>query len=73
VLIALVISNLNDLKCFKLLKCSYKILGWNPSKTSLEELVKKMVDSNLDKVAIEKTIGKVKLNLAGYLEKSIII
>ena len=28
-------------------------LGWNPTKTSFEELVKKMVDHDMKKVALE--------------------
>lgn len=49
-----------------------KELGWNPSKTSLEELVKIMVDNDMAKVAVERASEKVKLNLAEYLEKGIV-
>ena len=47
-------------------------LGWNPSKTSFEELVKIMVDSDMAKVAVERASEKVKMNLAEYLEKGIV-
>jgi GDPmannose 4,6-dehydratase len=47
-------------------------LGWNPSKTSFEELVKIMVESDMAKVAVERAGEKVKLNLAEYLEKGIV-
>lgn len=49
-----------------------KELGWNPSKTSLEELVRIMVDNDMAKVAVERASEKVKLNLAEYLEKGIV-
>ena len=47
-------------------------LGWNPSKTSFEELVKIMVDSDMAKVAAEGAAAKVRTNLAEYLEKGIV-
>ena len=47
-------------------------LGWNPSKTSFEELVKIMVDADMAKVAIERAGEEVKVNLAEYLEKGIV-
>ena len=47
-------------------------LGWNPSKTSFELLVKIMVDSDMAKVAVERASEKVKMNLAEYLEKGIV-
>ena len=47
-------------------------LGWNPSKTSFEELVKIMVDSDMAKVAAEDAGQKVRCNLAEYLEKRIV-
>jgi GDPmannose 4,6-dehydratase len=49
-----------------------KELGWNPSKTSFEELVKIMVESDMAKVAVERAGEKVKMNLAEYLEKGIV-
>ena len=47
-------------------------LGWNPSKTPFEELVRKMVDSDMAKVAAEAAGQKVRTNLAEYLEKGIV-
>lgn len=49
-----------------------KELGWNPSKTSFEQLVKIMVDADMAKVAVERASEKVKMNLAEYLEKGIV-
>lgn len=49
-----------------------KELGWNPSKTSFEKLVKIMVDSDMAKVAVERAGEEVKVNLAEYLEKGIV-
>ena len=48
------------------------ILGWNPSKTSFEELVKIMVEHDIAKVAAEGAAAKVRTNLAEYLEKGIV-
>ncbi|MBQ7712123.1 MAG: GDP-mannose 4,6-dehydratase [Bacteroidales bacterium] len=47
-------------------------LGWNPSKTSFEELVKIMVEHDIAKVASEGAAIKVRTNLAEYLEKGIV-
>ena len=47
-------------------------LGWNPAKTSFEELVHIMVDSDMGKVASEGAAEKVRTNLAEYLEKGIV-
>ena len=47
-------------------------LGWNPGKTSFEELVKLMVESDMAKVAAEGAAAKVRTNLAEYLEKGIV-
>lgn len=47
-------------------------LGWNPNKTSFEELVKIMVESDMAKVASEDAAMKVRTNLAEYLEKGIV-
>ena len=47
-------------------------LGWNPAKTSFEELVKLMVESDIAKVASEGAAQKVRTNLAEYLEKGIV-
>lgn len=47
-------------------------LGWNPEKTSFQELVKLMVDSDMAKIAAEDAGQKVRTNLAEYLEKGIV-
>ena len=47
-------------------------LGWNPSKTSLEQLVSLMVQSDMRKVASEGVAARVRMNLEEYLEKGII-
>jgi len=47
-------------------------LRWNPSKTSFEQLVKLMVDSDMAKVAAQSAAQKVRTNLAEYLEKGIV-
>ena len=47
-------------------------LGWDPSKTSFEELVNLMVDHDMAKVASEGVAEKVRTNLAEYLEKGIV-
>ena len=47
-------------------------LGWNPAKTSFEQLVKIMVDADMAKVAVERAGEKVKTNLVEYLEKGIV-
>lgn len=47
-------------------------LGWNPSKTSFEELVKIMVDNDMKKVAADDAASRVRVNLEEYLEKGIV-
>ncbi len=47
-------------------------LGWNPTKTTFEQLVKIMVDADMAKVAIERAGESVRTNLAEYLEKGIV-
>jgi len=47
-------------------------LGWNPAKTSFEQLVKIMTDADMAKVAVEEAGEKVRTNLAEYLEKGIV-
>lgn len=48
-------------------------LGWNPiAKTTFEQLVNLMVDSDMAKVAVERVGEKVKTNLEEYLEKGIV-
>ena len=49
-----------------------KELGWNPQKTTFEQLVKIMVDSDMAKVAVEKAGEKVRTNLAEFLERGIV-
>ena len=49
-----------------------KELGWNPMKTSFEELVKIMVDADMAKVAVERAGDEIRMNLAEYLEKDIV-
>ncbi len=49
-----------------------RLLGWNPNKTSFEDLVKLMVKSDMAKIASEGAAAKVKLNLEEYLEKGIV-
>lgn len=49
-----------------------EVLGWNPQKTSFEELVRRMVDSDMAKVAAEAAGEAAKVNLAEYLEKGIV-
>ena len=47
-------------------------LGWNPMKTSFEQLVKIMVDADMAKVAVERADEEIRMNLAEYLEKGIV-
>lgn len=47
-------------------------LGWNPTKTSFEELVRIMVEADMAKVAVEKAGDEIRTNLAEYLEKGIV-
>lgn len=47
-------------------------LGWNPSKTSFEQLVKIMTDADMAKVAVERAGESVRTNLAECLEKGIV-
>jgi len=47
-------------------------LGWNPAKTSLEELVRIMVEHDMEKVAVERAGERIKMNLAEYLEKGVV-
>ena len=47
-------------------------LGWNPNKTSFDQLVKLMVDNDMAKVAAEGAAMAVRTNLAEYLEKGIV-
>lgn len=47
-------------------------LGWNPAKTSLEELVRIMVRHDMKKVAADHAADQVRTNLVEYLEKGIV-
>lgn len=47
-------------------------LGWNPEKTSFEELVRIMVESDMAKVVADDAGVKVRCNLAEYLEKGVV-
>lgn len=49
-----------------------RVLGWNPRRTSFEQLVNIMVDSDMTKVAVERAGEQVRTNLAEYLEKGIV-
>lgn len=49
-----------------------KELGWNPQKTTFEQLVKLMVDADMAKVAVERAGERVRTNLEEYLEKGIV-
>ena len=49
-----------------------KKLGWNPTKTTFEQLVKIMVDADMAKVAVERAGEAIRTNLAEYLEKGIV-
>lgn len=44
-------------------------LGWNPTKTSFEELVALMTKHDMEKVAIERAQEEIKGNLEEYLKK----
>lgn len=46
-------------------------LGWNPTKTSFEELVHIMVEHDMKQVAEERATEHVKFNLEEYLERGI--
>lgn len=47
-------------------------LGWNPTKTTFEELVKIMVEHDMEKVAVERAEEHIKCNLEEYLEKGVV-
>lgn len=47
-------------------------LNWNPTKTTFEELVRIMVESDMKKVAADDAASKVRVNLEEYLEKGIV-
>ena len=47
-------------------------LGWNPMKTSFEELVELMTKHDMEKVAVERAEGHIRTNLEEYLEKGVV-
>ena len=47
-------------------------LGWNPMKTSFEELVRRMVEYDLKRIAVERAEEYVQDNQIEYLERGII-
>lgn len=47
-------------------------LGWNPTKTSFEDLVRIMVEHDIKKVAVERAGEHIQTNLAEYLEKGVV-
>ena len=47
-------------------------LGWNPQKTSFEQLVQIMVRHDMQKVAADHVAGMVRTNLAEYLERGVV-
>ena len=47
-------------------------LGWDPMKTSFEQLVELMVKHDMEKVAVERAEEHIKLNLEEYLEKGVV-
>ena len=49
-----------------------KELGWNPTKTSFEDLVARMVAHDMKQVAAERSDELQELNQVEYLEKGII-
>ncbi len=49
-----------------------RVLGWNPQKTSFEDLVRLMADADMKKVAADSVAAHVRVNLAEYLEKGIV-
>ena len=47
-------------------------LGWNPTKTSFEELVELMTRHDMEKVAVERAEEHIRTNLEEYLEKGVV-
>ena len=47
-------------------------LGWNPTKTGFDELVKLMVEHDMKKVAVERAEEHIQTNLVEYLEKGLV-
>ena len=49
-----------------------KKLGWNPQKTTFEQLVSIMVKYDMEKVAADHVASVTRTNLAEYLEKGLV-
>ena len=49
-----------------------RVLGWNPQRTSFEELVALMVKHDMERVAVERAEERIRLNLEEYLEKGVV-
>lgn len=49
-----------------------RVLGWNPQSTTFEELVRIMVDHDMEKVAVERAGEHIRMNLEEYLEKGVV-
>lgn len=49
-----------------------RLLGWNPQRTSFDELIRIMVDHDMAEVAADDAAARVRTNLAEYLEKGIV-
>ena len=49
-----------------------KVLGWNPQKTSFEQLAELMVKHDMKKTAARRAEEYVRMNLAEYLEKGVV-
>ena len=49
-----------------------KVLGWNPTKKSFQELVNIMVKHDMEKVAADHVASVMRTNLAEYLEKGLV-
>jgi len=47
-------------------------LGWDPQKTTFEQLVQIMVNHDMQKVAADHVAGVMRTNLAEYLEKGLV-
>lgn len=47
-----------------------RLLGWNPSKTGFEELVRKMVEHDMEKAALERAKGQMRDHIPEYLENA---
>lgn len=47
-------------------------LGWNPTKTPFDELVRLMVEHDMQQVAVERAEEHIRVNLEEYLEKGVV-